>query len=72
LSLVQLIECIKCGNNHQFPYDSRELTPWDVWPSGCPKCGCIMVDVTVVMDKLGRKVSFNPSNSSKEAGHDDH
>jgi hypothetical protein len=28
--------------------------PWEVWPKGCPKCGCMKVDVTVIHDKLGR------------------
>ena len=55
MSLVQLIECVKCGNTESIPYDPSKLKmPWEVWLKGCPKCGSKKVDVTVIHDKLGR------------------
>ena len=55
MSLVQLIECTKCGHSESIPYDDKKLKmPWEVWTKGCPKCGCVKVDVTVVHDKSGR------------------
>ena len=57
MSLVQVIECTKCGNSTSIPFDSlqpKPKMPWEVWPKGCPKCGSSRVDVTLVHDKLGR------------------
>lgn len=56
MSIVQLIECKKCGNSESIPYDPAKplKMPWEVWKKGCPKCGCQKVDVTVIHDKLGR------------------
>lgn len=55
MSLVQVIECVKCGNSQSIPYDPSKLKmPWEIWPKGCPKCGCSKVDVTVIADKMGR------------------
>ncbi len=56
MSLVQLIECVKCGYTESIPYDPAKPTkmPWEVWSKGCPKCGCKKVDVIVIHDKLGR------------------
>lgn len=55
MSLVQVIECIRCGNSESIPYIlGNPLTPWDVWDKGCPKCGCSKVDITVIFDKSGR------------------
>jgi predicted nucleic acid-binding Zn-ribbon protein len=53
MSTVQLVECVKCGNTVSIPDGSKKM-PWEVWPKGCPKCGCSKVDVTVIHDKLGR------------------
>lgn len=54
MSLVQLIECTKCGNGQSIPYDPSKLKmPWEVWTKGCPKCGCSKVDVTIIHDKSG-------------------
>jgi Zn finger protein HypA/HybF involved in hydrogenase expression len=53
MSTAQLIECTKCGNTVSIPSDSKKM-PWEVWPKGCPRCGSKKVDVTIVLDKLGR------------------
>lgn len=53
MSLIQLIECVKCGNQDSRLFDPN-ATPWDVWPNGCPECGGKKVDVTLVLDKSGR------------------
>jgi len=70
MSLVQLVECSKCGNTQSIPYDSsnpKPKMPWEVWPNGCPKCGHKKADVTLIHDKSGqitdvtiKKLSFTP------------
>jgi Zn finger protein HypA/HybF involved in hydrogenase expression len=55
MSLVQIIECVKCGNSKSIPYNPSKIQmPWEIWPKGCPKCGSQKVDVTVIHDKTGR------------------
>lgn len=55
MSLVQIIECTKCGFTESIPYDPLNVKmPWEVWKKGCPKCGCMRVDVTIIHDKTGR------------------
>lgn len=55
MSLVQIIECTKCRYTESIPYNPTILkTPWEVWTNGCPKCGNMNVDITVIHDKLGR------------------
>jgi len=49
----QIIECTNCGNKHASAIDQKGpdgelLTPWDIWPKGCPKCGNYKVDVSLV------------------------
>lgn len=53
MKIVQVIECVKCGNKETAPYgDPANLkTPWEIWPNGCPKCGNSKIDVTVIVDK---------------------
>jgi predicted nucleic-acid-binding Zn-ribbon protein len=54
MSIVQLIECSKCGYSESIPDSQKVKTPWDIWKNGCPKCGCSKVDVTIVLDRTGR------------------
>ena len=54
MSIVQIIECVKCGYTEQIPYSEPLKMPWEVWSKGCPKCGSSKVDVIVVLDGLGR------------------
>ncbi|MHA1170095.1 MAG: hypothetical protein ACTSRU_19875 [Candidatus Hodarchaeales archaeon] len=51
MSITQVLKCTKCDYSENHPWDERELDPWDLWPNGCPKCGCHKVDVTVIIDK---------------------
>ena len=52
MSVIQIIECLKCGNKEE----SRDATktPWDIWPKGCPKCGNRKADVYLIVDKQNR------------------
>jgi len=55
VSLIQVVECTRCGHNESIPYDSANpKMPWEVWANGCPKCGNMKVDITVILDKTGR------------------
>lgn len=55
MSLVQIIECVKCGFTESIPYNPSEIKmPWEVWKNGCPKCGSTKVDLTVIHDKTGK------------------
>ncbi len=55
MSVVQVIECTKCGKKESIPYTPQKAKmPWEVWPNGCPCCGNKTVDITVIHDKLGR------------------
>lgn len=49
----QIITCLTCGNKHAQPIDQKGadgelMTPWDIWPKGCPKCGGGKVDIDMV------------------------
>ena len=69
MSLVQIVECIKCHHSQSIPYDPSKLViPWELWPKGCPKCGCSKVDVTVIHDKLGRVKDAKIIRAKKEGG----
>ncbi len=68
MSLVQLIECTKCGHSQSIPYDPAKLPqfPWEAWPKGCPKCGSTKVDVTVIQDKSGAAKDVEMVNGGLE------
>jgi predicted nucleic-acid-binding Zn-ribbon protein len=57
MSVVQVIECLKCGNKETVRDPSK--TPWEAWPKGCPKCGHRKVDVYVILDKQGQLSNAN-------------
>ena len=54
MSIVQIVECVKCGHREQIPFSDPLKMPWEVWKKGCPRCGRTKVDVYVIFDKLGR------------------
>jgi predicted RNA-binding Zn-ribbon protein involved in translation (DUF1610 family) len=56
MSVIQVIECLKCGNKETIR-DKRD--PWEAWPKGCPKCGHRKVDVYVILDKQDRVSNAN-------------
>jgi predicted nucleic-acid-binding Zn-ribbon protein len=49
MGINQIIECVKCGYKETHPFDERELTPYDVWKDGCPKCKNKIIDETIII-----------------------
>lgn len=67
MSLIQVMECKKCGNQVSWPYDgANPVDPWDKWSDGCPKCGGKTVDVMVILDKSGKIQNVTILNPTKE------